>query len=439
MWGGIGLCFLMLGGLLGHGANQESWANWRGPHQNGSSNSARPPLVWSESENVRWKVAVPGKGHSTPIVWGDKVLVTTAIPVGEKRAPVRNLAPGAHDNFLVEQDHQYGVMAFDLQTGRLLWERGLARAFPHEGGHYTGSLASPSPVTDGSRIYVSFGSQGLFALDWEGKLVWQRDMGRMDTRHAHGEGSSPALKNGVLVINWDHEKQSRIVAYAAEGGDVLWERNRDENTSWSTPLIVTHEGKNQVIVSATTRVRSYDLEDGQLIWEAGGLARNVVASPVAVNGVVIVGNSYDHQAMMAIELSGAQGDLTGTSHILWSLDRMTPYVPSPLIYKGTLYFLRHNQAVLSCRDPVTGKTLRGPYRLAGLREVFASPVAADDRIYVVDRSGATLVMSHGPEPQVLGLNRLDDRFSASPVPIGEALILRGENYLYCLGNSQEKK
>jgi outer membrane protein assembly factor BamB len=343
------------------------------------------------------------------------------------------MAEGAHDNHPVRQTHRFVVFAFNARNGSRLWEREVARNFPHEGGHYTGSLASNSSLTDGKRIFAYFGSRGLFALNMKGEIVWERTFGRMATRHAHGEGSSPALKNGILVVNWDHEEQSRVIALNAETGDQIWEADRDEMTSWSTPLIVPHKDRFQVIISATKRVRSYDLESGKLIWECAGLARNVVATPVFINGLVIVGNSYDKQAMMGIQLQGARGDITNTKQVLWTMNRMTPYVPSPLIYDGALYFLRHNQAVLSCVDPFTGKALRGPYRLGGLREIFASPVAADGRVYVTGRNGATLVLSHETELRVLAINELDDQFSASPALVGEALYLRGEKYLYRIG------
>lgn len=412
---------------------EHDWLSWRGSHQLGSSETAVPPIRWSETENVAWKTAIPGLGHSSPIVSEDLVVVTSAVPVGEKREPVQNPAEGAHDNFSVDSVHQFLVCAFDRSSGVLRWKTEVARTFPHEGGHYTGSLSSHSVVTDGELFFASFGSRGLYALDRDGSIRWSKSFGQMNTRHAHGEGSSPALMDGVLVINWDHEGQSRIYGLEAASGAIRWQQERKEMTSWSTPFIVSHDGAYQVIVSATERVRAYDLHSGRFIWECAGLARNVVASPVALDGVVVVGNSYDRQAMMAIRLKGASGDITGTENVLWRTTRMTPYVPSPLIYNRKLYFLRHNQGVLSCLDPITGKTLQGPFRLGGLREIFASPVAADGRLYVVGRNGVTLVLGVGEAPQAMALNRLEDQFSASPALTGKALILRGEKYLYCIG------
>ncbi|MCS1410779.1 MAG: Outer membrane protein assembly factor BamB [Verrucomicrobia subdivision 3 bacterium] len=431
----VGRYYLFVLGLMVYQimrATSGSWPAWRGIDGSGAAAGGNPPVQWSESKNIRWKITLPGKGHSSPIVWQDSVYLTAAIPYGDPVEPVFNNAPGAHDNFPVTQNRRFVVLAVNRQDGKERWQTEVVREFPHEGGHYAGSLASNSPVTDGERIYASFGSRGLYALNPAGEVVWKQRLGRMETKHAHGEGSSPALSKGVLVHNWDHEKQSFLVAFNANDGEERWRVQRDELTSWSSPLIVRHGAQSQVIVSATKRVRSYDLHTGRLIWECAGLAHNVVASPVATNGIVIVGNSYDKQAMMAIRLEGARGDITGTSEVVWTLNRMTPYVPSPLIYDDTLYFLRHNQGVLSCLDPLTGKVKRGPFRLGGLREIFASPVGVADRIYVTGRNGATLVFSHGENPRALALNQLNDQFSASAAIAGDEIYLRGEKNLYCI-------
>ena len=408
------------------------WPQWRGPLGNGVAPNADPPVEWGEDKNIRWKVALPGSGHSTPIVWGKRVFVTAAVPFGESVEPVYNQAPGAHDNRPVSQQHQFVVLALSRASGQVLWQRTLRVAFPHEGGHFTASLASPSPVTDGEHLVVFFGSQGLYGLNLEGDVLWEKDLGQMQTRHAHGEGASPVLAGGLVAVNWDHEGDSFIAAFDKASGQERWRAARDEMTSWSTPLVVEHQGRSQVVVSATGRVRSYDLASGALVWECGGLSRNVVASPVAAAGMVYVANSYDWQALMAIRLDGARGDITGTEQVAWTLRRLTPYVPSPLLYGQALYVLQHNQGILSRLDAKSGKALGGPYRLRGLREIFASPVGAADRLYITDRMGATLVLSRDKEPRFLALNRLDDSFSASAAVVDRELYLRGEKFLYCL-------
>lgn len=409
------------------------WPQWRGPLANGLGPRAHPPVQWSERENLRWKLALPGKGHASPVVYGDRVFVLAAAPVGPAQPPVFDSAPGTHDSVPVTHRHQYLVLAVSQGDGQILWQKVVREEWPHEGGHQTGSPASHSPVTDGQWLWAFFGSRGLYCLDLNGELKWQKDLGRMHTLHAHGEGSSPALHGDTLVVNWDHEGDSFLYAFDKRTGQQRWKVARDEKTSWATPLIVEHEGRTQVIVSATRRVRGYDLATGTLRWECAGLTDNVVSSPVHHHGLVITGNSYSSQAMLAIRLAGAKGDLTGTTNVAWTLNRLTPYVPSPLLYHDTLYFLRHNQNVLSRLDPLTGQPRGEPLRLEGIRDfVFASPVGADGRIYITGRDGVTVVLSHDRENRVLAVNQLDDSFSASAALVDRELYLRGERFLYCL-------
>ena len=400
---------------------------------NGVAPLAQPPVTWSETRNVRWKLPLPGKGHSTPIVFGDRVFVTAAVPVGEAQKPVYDNAPGTHDNVPVTHRHQFVVLAVRRSDGKVLWIKPVREAFPHEGGHETGSLASNSPVTDGEGLYAFFGSRGLYCLDLNGAMKWEKDFGRMQTLHAHGEGSSPVLYGDRLILCWDHEGDSALYALDKRTGEVRWQKARDEKTSWSTPLVVEHEGKPQVVVSATKRVRGYDLATGELLWECAGLTDNVVSSPVSGHGLVFAGNSYSRQSMLAIRLAGAKGDLTDTKQVAWTLNRLTPYVSSPLLYDDTLYFLRHNQNILSRLEPATGKPRGEPLRLEGIRDfIFSSPVGAAGRIYITGRDGRTVVLRHDPENATLAVNRLDDVFSASPALVDKELYLRGERYLYCI-------
>ena len=410
-----------------------AWTQWRGPLASGVAPHAQPPVEWSEQKNVRWKIPLPGKGHSSPIVFGDRVYLTSAVPVGEKLPPVYDTAPGAHDGVPVSQRHQFIVLAVDRRDGRIAWRKVVREELPHEGGHITGSQASNSPTTDGQRIYAFFGSRGLYCLDLQGEVLWQKDLGHMQTLHAHGEGSSPVLHGATLVVCWDHEGESFLYAFDKLTGQQRWKVARDEKTSWSTPLIVENEGRAQVIVSATKRVRGYDLATGAQLWECAGLTDNVVSSPVFGNGLLITGNSYYQQAMLAIRLAGAQGDLTGTAAVVWQLRRMTPYVSSPLLYGDTLYFLRHNQNILVRLDPTTGLPRGEPLRLDGIRDfIFASPVGAAGRLYITARDGTTVVLRHDHENAMLAVNHLDDSFSASPALAAGELYLRGERFLYCL-------
>lgn len=406
------------------------WPQWRGPLGTGASPVADPPTRWSESENVRWKVAVPGRGHASPVVWGDRVYLLTAIPPQGGAGP----AAAERSGTVASAPLRFAVLALDRATGETIWQRTAIEAAPHEGTHLDGSWASASAVTDGRRIFAHFGSRGLFAYTDEGEELWRKDLGDMTTRRGFGEGSSPALHGETLVVNWDHEGASFIVALDAATGRELWRRERDEVTSWSTPLVVEVSGRPQVVVAATGRTRGYDLANGEIVWEAAGMTTNAVPSPVAADGLVYVTSGFRGNALQAIRLAGARGEISGSEAIVWSYDRDTPYVPSPALHDGLLYMLKSNSGVLTALDAATGEILYGPVRLPGIDGAYASLVAAGDRIYVAGRGGTTVVLAAGPEFRVLAENRLDEGFDASPALAGRDLLLRGHGHLYCLSD-----
>ncbi|MBI3866456.1 MAG: PQQ-binding-like beta-propeller repeat protein [Planctomycetia bacterium] len=432
---GIGLVFASASrGDENSQTAERNWPQWRGPWATGVAPLADPPVEWSEADgkNIRWKTAIPGLGHSTPIIWENHVFLTTALAYGDALKPRYSTAPGAHDNLPVTHRQKFIALAVDRQTGKILWQRTLREALPHDGHHNTASLASNSPVTDGKSVYVFFGTYGLFCLDFDGAERWHADFGVMQSLHGHGEGSSPALYGDTVIVNWDHEGSSFVVALDKLTGKERWKVTRKEITSWSTPIIIEHEGTPQVIVSATNRVRGYDLKTGKVLWECGGLSTNVVASPVYADGTVYTGSSYDTRALLAIHLDGAKGDITGTRQVTWSKNRATPYVPSPLLYGDSLYYLNHYQGVLTRVLAKTGEDRPGAFRVAGLEDIYASPVGAAGRVYITDRVGTTLVLTHAEKPKVLAENRLDDVISASAAIAGNEIFLRGKRFLYCL-------
>ena len=412
--------------------DQKYWPQWRGPAGTGSAEGANPPFQWSEIKNIRWRVEIPGRGHSTPIIWKDHVFLTTAIPTGNKLPPRYSEAPGAHDNLPITQKQQYVILSINREDGETRWKKILQEALPHEGGHNSASLASQSPVTDGQHVFAFFGSRGIYCLDMKGTLVWKKDLGVMKSKHGHGEGSSPVLHGDTLVINWDHEGDSFVVALDKNTGRERWRVKREEVTSWATPIVVEHAGSSQLVVSGTGRIRSYDLPTGRVIWECGGLSANIVCSPVAGHGMVFAGSSYEKQAMMAIQLEGASGDITDSENVRWSRIRGTPYVPSSLLYKESIYFLRHYQGILTRIEAKSGEEKQGPFRLGGIRNVYASPVAAANRIYITDMDGMTMVLSHEQQPRVLSMNQLNDSFSASAAIVDKEIYLRGTKRLYCI-------
>jgi len=419
--------------------SDDNWPQWRGPLGTGVATHADPPTKWDEGDgtNIRWKTAIPGRGHSTPVVWGERVFLTTAIPYGDALPPRPSTAPGNHDNLPVTHHHRFVALAFDRANGKVLWQRTLSEALPREQGHRTGSLASSSPVTDGEHVIAMFGSFGLYCLDVQGNLIWKTDFGLLQSLHGHGEGSSPALHGKTLIVNCDHEGGSFVVALDKSTGRKLWKVERNEVTSWATPIVVVHGGKPQVIISGTSRIRGYELYTGKVLWECGGLSANVVASPVAGEGMVFAGSSYDKRALLAIRLDGAAGDITGTERIVWNRFRGTPYVPSPLLYGGALYYLTHYQGILTRVDARSGEDRPGAVRLDGITNVYSSPVGAAGRVYVTDLDGTTVVLAAGEIPRTLSVNRLSDSIAASAALAGRELFLRGEKSLYCVADNRK--
>jgi len=404
-----------------------NWPQWRGPHASGVAPQASPPTTWSETENVLWKRAMPGLGSGTPVVWGGRLYLTTA--VGEAAQAARDDGrPGMREPSGVQR---FVVMALDAETGATVWEKTVREQPPVDTTHPDGTWASASAVTDGEHVFAFFGSYGLYCLTLEGELVWEKDLGDMKTRNGFGEGSTPALYGDRLVVQWDEEGPSFVAVLDKSTGEELWRRDRDEPTSWATPLVIDVGGRPQVVTSATNLVRAYDLESGDLVWQASGMTANAIPSPVHSGDRLFVTSGFRGNALLAIDLARAKGDITGSEAVAWSLDRDTPYVPSPLLYEGTLYFVKSNSGILTAVDAASGAARFGPERLE-VKNVYASPIAAAGRVYVVGRDGDATVLRHGPSLDVLAVNHLDDGFDASPVAVGRTLYLRGRSHLYAL-------
>jgi outer membrane protein assembly factor BamB len=420
-------------GVLLHAADtgrDHFWPQWRGPRATGVAPHAKPPLEWNEKKNVRWKIEIPGRGSSSPIVWGDQIFITTAIPSGtsltESHQPRGGITPRV--------PHRFVVMAVDRKTGKVLWERVAREEAPHEAGHPDNSTwASSSAATDGEHVIASFESRGIYAFDLKGNLVWQSDLGDKKMRNEFGEGSTPALHGNHLVVVWDHlGGTSFIAALDKRTGKERWRQKRDEIDTWATPLVVEHGGRAQVIVPGMNRLRSYDLETGTVVWHTAGLTMNPIPSPVAGDGMVFATSGFRGNSLKAIRLASAKDDITGTPAVAWTLDRDTPYVPSPLLFDGILYILKTNNGLVSAFDAKSGTPLYQLQRLEKAPNVFASPVGAAGRVYVAGRDGTTVVLRHGKTFEVLAENMLDDGFDASPALVDDQIILRGYKFLYCI-------
>jgi outer membrane protein assembly factor BamB len=411
---------------------------------------ADPPTTWSESNNVKWKVKIPGYGTSTPIIWGNQVLIQTAVSAA-KAAPKPNVAAqvpgepgqrrrrggGGGRSEQPTEPVQFTLLSIDRGSGKTLWQKSLRQEVPHEGHHSDHGFASASPVTDGELIFSYFGSRGLYGLDLKGNVIWQKDLGKMRTRNSFGEGSSPALHGNVLVVPWDHEGEDFVVALEKTTGKELWRQLRDEPSGWSTPLIVKHNNRLQVVVNGSRKIISYDLATGKPVWECTGMTQNVIPSPVAQQDTVYAMSGFRGAALLAIKL-GRTGDLTGTDAIVWSHNKSTPYVPSPLLYDDMLYFFAGNNATLSCFDAKSGKPHYEAERLSGLFGMYASALGAAGRVYILGRDGGAVVLKKSEKLEPIATNKLADKFDASPVAVGNDLFLRGHEYLYCISESQKQ-
>lgn len=409
--------------------NDGHWPAWRGPTMNGhAAAAANPPTEWSESKNIKWKTELPGLGNSTPNVWGDKIILTTAIPTGRT---VESRGKDSAGETKPVEFHQLMVLAYDLETGEEIWKTEVSEAIPHSVHHQTGSFASASTVTDGQKIFAFFGSLGLYALDMDGNQIWKYELPVMETVSNFGEGASPVLHQNILIIPWDGEGQSFVAGVDASTGKEVWKTMRETNSSWSTPLIVKDGDEYVAVVSGSNHTRAYDVQSGEELWSCGGMSSNPTSSPVADDNVVFVGNSFRGNVIQAIDFQEATGDLTQTPKLLWTHRGSASYVPTPVVVDGKLYFLRGSRGILNCLDVKTGEPVN-PGKRIGLKNVHASPLVAANRIYISSREGDTVVIDPDQDCKILANNHLDDVFDASPIAIGNSLILRGKSNLYCI-------
>ncbi len=409
--------------LAGGPAPAEStWPYWRGPAADGMA-VGDAPLHWSGTQNVRWKTEIPGLGNSSPVVWGDLIFLTTAVKTGSP-------AGGGSGS---QAEHKFEVLCIDRKTGRVLWQRTAKTAVPHEGFHSTyGSFASNSPVTDGKYIYAFFGSRGMYCYDMNGRLIWQKDFGvQMRMKLSFGEGTAPVLAGNRLILVFDHEGDSFIVALDKNSGREIWRASRDEKSNWSTPLVVEYNGRKQVVVSASGKVRSYDLETGRLIWECGGLGANTIPQPVYQDDLVFVMSGYRNPMLLAIRL-GREGDLTGSDAIVWRQTKGNSYTPSPVLSDNKLYVLT-DTGMISCYNARTGVPFYHQVRLPKAYSFKSSPVGANGKLYLASENEDVIVLRMGEKLEVLATNTMTDEvFIATPAIAGGEIFLRSQKRLYCI-------
>jgi len=403
-----------------------AWPNWRGPLYTGMAAKGNPPISWGKSENIKWKVPVPGASQSSPVVWGTKLFYLTAVDTGKA-------ADGSTSDKATGTVLQFKVICLDRSTGKELWQQTAVEAVPHEPHHPTATFASYSPVTDGDYVWASFGSRGLYCYDVNGNLKWSRPLVQMSKRGTFGEGSSPCLAGEAVIAVCDHEGQSKLFAFNKETGDVLWEANRDEGSNWTTPVPVEVDGKMQVVISGSNFTRAYDVRSGDEVWRCSGQTANAIPTPVPGFGKIFCISGFRGSALQAITL-GKTGDLSDTDAVAWELSDATPYVPSPVLDGHRLFFIASssNKGVVSCVDVRTGKFLFTKQALPDMNTVYSSFVGVADRVYVSDRSGHTVVLENSDTFKVLASNQLDDGFNATPAIVGDELYLKGDKFIYCI-------
>jgi outer membrane protein assembly factor BamB len=396
------------------------------------------PLHWSDTQNVKWKATIPGRGHSSPVVWGDKIFVTTAVPTvpGTPEAP-RARRAGSDGDSAPQPEHKFELICLDKKTGKVLWQRTAKTTAPHEGFHRRyGSFANNSPVTDGKSVYAFFGSRGVYCYDLDGKLIWEKDLDvKMKMRLGFGEGIAPALAGDTLILGFDQEDGSFIVALDKNNGKELWRASRDEPSAWAMPLVVDYDGGKQVVVSATRKVRSYDLKTGKVIWECAGLGANAIPAPVRQDDVVYVMTGFREPNLMAIRL-GRTGDLTGSDAVLWKNTRGNSYTPSPVLYDNKLYTLT-DTGMLSCYNARSGVPYYQMTRLPKAYSFKSSPVGANGKLYMASEDGDVVVVKMGEKFEVLATNTMNDEFFvATPAIVDGEIFLRGQNTLYCISEKR---
>jgi outer membrane protein assembly factor BamB len=402
-------------------AAEGDWPAWRGPNWDGMARGDAP-LNWSDTERVAWKITVPGKGYSSPVVWGDRLFVTTAVPTGASSGDPRGSLT----------EHRFMVMAYARQSGQLVWEQVARVATPHQPHHpQYGSFASNSPITDGTHLIAFFGSRGLYCYTLDGTLVWQKDFGPLKMYNDFGEGAWTALDGNTLVVVLDHEGESFLLALDKATGRELWRTPHQGNTNWSGPYITTVNGRKQVIVSASREAGGYDLATGKQVWGARGLGQNTVPAPVAAGGLVFVMSGFRNPNLMAIRL-GRDGDLTDTDAIVWQNQRGNSYSASPVLHDGTLYVLTDN-GMLSAFDAASGTPHYQQVRLPKAYNFKASPVGANGKLYLASENDDVIVVKMGPAFEVLATNTLKDQvFIATPAIVDGEIYLRSETTLFSI-------
>jgi len=423
--------------LFSRVAAQDAWPQFRGPGSSGISDAAGLPEAWSSTENVAWKVAVPGKGWSCPISWGDRIFLTTAVSEGNEEAAKKGLYLGGDRSKPSGNTHRWLVLCFDFNSGELLWEAEAHAGIPAQPRHIKNSYASETPCTDGERVFAHFGGIGLFAYDFKGAPVWSRRWESYRMRAGWGTAASPVVYDGKVIVVCDNEQSSFMEALDARTGATLWHTARAEKSNWATPLVWTTPERTEIVTAGTGRVRSYGL-DGRLLWDLQGMSSITIPTPVAGCGMVFVSSGFVLDPMRPIYAirPGAAGDIgpkkdeTASRSIAWCLKEAAPYNPSPILYRDQLYVLL-DLGLVASYESRTGKAVYAPQLIAPEARAFtASPWAYGGKVFCLSEDGDTYVIAAGPTFRVLRKNGLGEMCLATPAVVRDSLILRTVSSLY---------
>lgn len=439
-------CSVLL--LLVPAAAQKKAANWpsfRGAHAAGVADGQNLPDLWDAEKgiNIKWKARIPGLAHSSPVVWGDRIFVTTAVS-SRGKATFRRGLYGDGDASDDRSPHEWKVYCLDKETGRTLWEQTAFHGEPREKRHIKATYANSTPATDGRYVVAFFGSQGLYAYDMKGRLTWTKDLGRLNAGaydlpdYEWGTASSPIIYRDLVIVQCDQQKGSFLTGINIKTGKTVWETSREELPSWGTPTIYPGRTRVELVTNASNFIRGYDPETGKELWRLGGSSKITAPTPVFSGDMIVVASGRRPEAPIFVIRSGANGDITlkegqtSNASVVWSRQRAGSYMPTPLIYHGYLYVLR-NQGILACYDLATGQekyTERIPHQGAGFS---ASPIASDGKIYLPSEDGDIFVVKAGPVFQLLGSNRVGQPLMATPAISDGMMLVRGESDLFAIG------
>ena len=432
-----GLAFFLLAAHAATAAPPH-WAQWRGPDGQGLASDTGVPLEWSATKNVLWKTAIPGRGYSSPVVWGDRIFLTTAVEgdVVPGAKAVKHMLEGQEfvhpDGVGADRQHAFKVVALDTASGRILWEHTAWEGTPYDTRHRRGSFAAPTPVTDGALVYAYFGAEGLYTYDFQGQLKWSWKTGGIAS-FGVGVGTSPVLHGEIVIVQCDEDngEKSFIVGLDRKTGKEVWRTGRNIEVSWATPILVTSGGRDELVTAGNQAIIGYDPATGRELWRMQGLESNAVPSPVAGDGIVVLSAGYPAKVAVAVR-PGGSGDVTQTDRVLWKYDKGTAYVPSPILVNGLVYLVT-DRGLVSCLDAKTCKVHYEGGRPPVGASYMASPIAVAGHLLLSSMDGDTVVLKAGTTHEIVRSNPLGEPIAASPAVVAGRIYIRSEQHLFAIG------